>query len=282
MASTPFGEHLKRERELRGVSLDEIAAATRIKTSFLEALENGRWQELPGGAFNRGFIRATSRFLGLDEEGMIAEYAIETGAIPQNKAAVPSGAMPRDYRPAIIAACATLLLIVVGAWFGHREYARHKQKRAATALAVVANSPTPTTAEAANPPSATPSGSIAAAPSDNPNNPQPAAKDSSTAAPVPIATRPTSPEKLQLKVEASKRTDVKIVGDGKTLFKGHLRSDAPKLFEAREGFEVSAADVNRVQLELNGKNIPFTETNGHRGSISLGRKDLASSTDSRP
>ena len=39
MSSTPFGEHLKREREMRGVSLEEIAAATRINTRYLEALE---------------------------------------------------------------------------------------------------------------------------------------------------------------------------------------------------------------------------------------------------
>src|SRR5579871_523280 len=104
MPATIFGEHLKRERELRGVSLDEISAATRIKTTFLEALESGRWEELPGGAFNRGFIRATSQFLGLDEDGMIAEYALETGAVePTKTAPEPAGAMPRDYRPAIIA-----------------------------------------------------------------------------------------------------------------------------------------------------------------------------------
>jgi cytoskeleton protein RodZ len=282
MASTPFGEHLKRERELRGVSLDEIAAATRIKTSFLEALENGRWQELPGGAFNRGFIRTTARFLGLDEEGMIAEYAIETGAIPQHKTAAPSGAMPRDYRPAILAGCAILVLIVVGAWFGRREYALHQQRRAAAASAALADSSASASAEAASPPSAASSDTSAAAPADNANNPQPPAKDSSAAAPALLATQATSPEKLQLKVEASKRTEVKIVGDGKTLFKGHLHSDDPKLFEARDEFEVSVADVNRVQLKLNGKSIPFAETNGHRGSISLGRKDLTSLSDSRP
>ena len=113
MSSTPFGEHLKRERELRGVSLDEIAAATRIKTSFLEALENGRWDELPGGAFNRGFVRATAHFLGLDEDGMVAEYALETGGESQAKAPPqPSGAMPRDYRPALIAVSALLLLLI--------------------------------------------------------------------------------------------------------------------------------------------------------------------------
>ena len=61
MASTPFGEHLKREREMRGVTLEEISAATRISTRFLEALENEHWEELPGGVFNRGFIRSVAR-----------------------------------------------------------------------------------------------------------------------------------------------------------------------------------------------------------------------------
>ena len=125
MASTPFGEHLRRERELRGVTLDEVSAATRIKTTFLEAMENGRWEELPGGAFNRGFIRATSKFLGLDEDGMIAEYALETGTVEQNKPVVePPGALPRDYRPAVIAVFVILLALIAGGWLGHHLYAK--------------------------------------------------------------------------------------------------------------------------------------------------------------
>ena len=56
MSTTPFGERLRRERELRGVSLEEIEGATRIKIKYLEALETENWVGLPGGAFNRGFI----------------------------------------------------------------------------------------------------------------------------------------------------------------------------------------------------------------------------------
>jgi cytoskeleton protein RodZ len=78
MPSTPFGEHLKREREMRGVSLEEISAATRIAPRFLVALENEQWDLLPGGVFNRGFIRAVARFLGLDEDSLVSEYALET------------------------------------------------------------------------------------------------------------------------------------------------------------------------------------------------------------
>ena len=65
MSSTPFGEHLRVEREMRGVSLGgNFSAATRISTRFLEAIEKDQWEQLPGGVFNRGIHtvdRAISR-----------------------------------------------------------------------------------------------------------------------------------------------------------------------------------------------------------------------------
>jgi cytoskeleton protein RodZ len=274
MASTPFGEHLRRERELRGVSLDEVSAATRIKTSFLVALENGRWNELPGGAFNRGFIRATSRFLGLDEDGMVAEYALETGGAVQNKPAVESaGALPRDYRPAAIAISVLLLVVIVGAWFAHHEYRIYEQKQAAAALTAAATSAA--TVDQPNAPTADPDAATASVTSTNVNDPQPSKETTANAATTTANVRAV-PETLKLKVAATKRTEVKVVGDGKTLFKGHIRSDAPKTFVARNTFEVTAGEADLVQLELNGRNIPFAATTGHRGSISLNRNDLKS------
>src|ERR1700686_5390829 len=74
MSKSGFGERLKRERELRGVSRDEVCTTTRIGSRYLEALENEQWGMLPGGLFNRGFVRAVARFLGLDEDDLVAEY----------------------------------------------------------------------------------------------------------------------------------------------------------------------------------------------------------------
>src|SRR5271165_874791 len=79
MARGNFGERLKRERELREVSLKEITSATRIGPRFLEALENEDWEKLPGGVFNRGFVRSVTRYLGLDEESFLAEYDLAHG-----------------------------------------------------------------------------------------------------------------------------------------------------------------------------------------------------------
>ena len=70
MTKGSFGELLKRERELREVTLNEVTVATRIPPRFLEAFEREDWEKLPGGVFNRGFVRAIARYLGLDEENL--------------------------------------------------------------------------------------------------------------------------------------------------------------------------------------------------------------------
>ena len=109
---------------MRGVTIEEISVATRISTRFLEALENEHWDELPGGVFNRGFIRSVARFLGLDEDALVAEYALETKNRPSPQIIeldTPS-AMPRSWRPAIVAV-ALFILLIVGGWFAYAHFA---------------------------------------------------------------------------------------------------------------------------------------------------------------
>jgi cytoskeleton protein RodZ len=69
-----FGENLQREREMRGVSLEEISAATKISVRFLRAIEAEDFDALPGGVFTRSFVRTYARYLGLDEERIMAEF----------------------------------------------------------------------------------------------------------------------------------------------------------------------------------------------------------------
>ncbi|HWO34541.1 MAG TPA: helix-turn-helix domain-containing protein, partial [Candidatus Acidoferrum sp.] len=79
MVKRSFGEILKREREMREVTLNEVTVATRIAPRFLEAFEREEWEKLPGGAFNRGFVRAIARYLGLNEENLLSEYDLAYG-----------------------------------------------------------------------------------------------------------------------------------------------------------------------------------------------------------
>jgi cytoskeleton protein RodZ len=70
-----FGEQLRLAREARGISLREISDQTRIPTRFLEAIESGDLKRLPGGIFNRSFIKAYARYVGYDETEALEAYA---------------------------------------------------------------------------------------------------------------------------------------------------------------------------------------------------------------
>lgn len=69
-----FGEKLRKQREQRGLALDAISNSTKISTRMLRALEDEHFDQLPGGVFNKGFVRAYARQVGLDEEEAITDY----------------------------------------------------------------------------------------------------------------------------------------------------------------------------------------------------------------
>ena len=75
-----LGEELKRARELREISLREISDATKISVRILEAIENNNYKLLPGGVFNRNFLRAYAGFIGLDPEIIVRKYQQHVGA----------------------------------------------------------------------------------------------------------------------------------------------------------------------------------------------------------
>jgi cytoskeletal protein RodZ len=70
-----IGSYLRRERETRGIALEEIADTTRIPVHQLERLEEGRLTELPGEVFIRGYLRAYARAVGLKQDEVLARHA---------------------------------------------------------------------------------------------------------------------------------------------------------------------------------------------------------------
>lgn len=75
-----FGESLRKERELRGITLEEISQETKVHSRFLEAIEHDDLSVLPAKAFAKGFLRSYARLVGLDEDLVIAnfEYCYQT------------------------------------------------------------------------------------------------------------------------------------------------------------------------------------------------------------
>jgi cytoskeletal protein RodZ len=263
MSTAPFGDHLKREREMRGVSLEEISAATRISTRFLEALESDQWDQLPGGVFNRGFIRSVARFLGLDEDSLVAEYALETknrtdiGVVPD-----PPMEVRRNWGPAILAV-AVLATVLVGGWFIFSHYgaqiaARLHRKHAASSASVQA-APVPSDAGASSERAAAPE---MASP----------APDAANSAPAPAIAAAT----LQLKVEAGKPTDLKVISDGRTVYDGHVDAGNVMRFDGQDSLEITSSDSSALLLDLNGQTVPLLGLPGQSATVTLTHKDLKS------
>ena len=71
-----LGADLKRERELRGVTLEEIARETKIRASLLGYIEDDRFDQLPAGVFRQSFVRSYARYLGIDEDKPVREYLL--------------------------------------------------------------------------------------------------------------------------------------------------------------------------------------------------------------
>ena len=286
MKSHLFGEHLKREREMRNVSLEEVSAATRISVRFLEALEDEQWELLPGGVFNRGFIRSVARFLGLDEEGLIAEYAMETRERPEIAVWTKEPIHPRTNWSWIIGSVVVSLVLIAGAWLAYVRYAPaltawheahpivktvlnrfHRRKAAdASALSGMAAG---VTSQA--------SGHVLAERTPNTGSPTGKAQGYEKAASLTAsaASSQTARETpLELKVEAGETSDVTVIADGKSVFSGRLEALRSLSFSAQKSFTVTSSKSSAVLLELNGHTVPPLGPPGEPGKITLTHENL--------
>ena len=70
----PIGESLREARARRGIELSDVERATKIRVKYLRAMEEERWELLPGAAYARGFLRTYGSFLGLDGKALVEEY----------------------------------------------------------------------------------------------------------------------------------------------------------------------------------------------------------------
>src|SRR5580765_2624578 len=108
-----FGATCRKARESKRISLDRIAADTRISTRFLSAIENEEFNLLPGGIFNRGFVRAYAEKVGLDPNQAVADYE-RLADVHQSPEALTAAATPpvkKDHRLYPVAVVALILVI---------------------------------------------------------------------------------------------------------------------------------------------------------------------------
>jgi cytoskeletal protein RodZ len=95
-----FGDKFRKERERQSIKLEDVSNATKIGSRMLRAIEEEHFDQLPGGVFNKGFIRAYAKHLGLDEEDAVSSYLatlnkLNGHQLAPEKLAAPPGATER-------------------------------------------------------------------------------------------------------------------------------------------------------------------------------------------
>lgn len=74
-----LGAHLRQKREESGLSIQELAEKTRIRSYYLESIEKGEYHRLPCLPYSRGFVRAYASYVGVDEDAAATHFVIEAG-----------------------------------------------------------------------------------------------------------------------------------------------------------------------------------------------------------
>jgi cytoskeletal protein RodZ len=96
--SLTLGQKLRQAREERGISIGEVSEQTRISPHYIESIENDDYKTLPGGIFNKGFVKSYARYVGYDEQEALSDYSKLISA--QNEGTSPDE--PRTYRPEVL------------------------------------------------------------------------------------------------------------------------------------------------------------------------------------
>ncbi len=231
-----FGASFKKGREARGLSLAQIADETRISTRFLGAIESENFHLLPGGIFNRGFIRAYAERVGLDPETALREYEqlmnvqeSEQQFVSTN-APAPARKGERKFYPVAIG---VLALAVIIFYIVTRETGKP-----VPAAVPVAEQPAVAVTEQVD---STPLTSSVSAPLTS----------SVSAAPEPVPP-PAQASAITLDIEATDKTWIKVKADGTTVSPGEvLERGMTRHFNADNSLNLIVGNAGGLNLKLN-------------------------------
>jgi len=251
-----FGAGFKKARESQNVSIDKIAEETRISKRFLMAIENEHFDVLPGGIFNRGFIRTYAERLGLDPEAAIRSYekisqsvAIEPGRLETDTVRDKTTKIPVYYF-----AIAALLIsgILLYVWTHRTE-----------------------------PPLVTTS-----APSSEP----PAANTEETPAPEAVAITDRSPaseaaapvEPVVIELEVREASWFRLSSDGALIVVGEvLPAGTSRRYTANNSMDVGIGNAAGVEFRVNGQPVSSLGRSGEVRTLAITAKTSAASLASK-
>jgi cytoskeleton protein RodZ len=253
--SSGFGGTLREARERRGVSLRQIANATKISVAALEALERNDFSRLPGGIFSRGFVRSYAIEVGLDPEKTIQEFIAQfpndsvTAGHPTSEPVEDNEALESDRRMAGTFLWLVAISVPIAGTLLYFATAGRRVAREAPPPVTVAAPATETKSEAAPPPPSPPAAEPASAVTRVPAAVPPPVVQA--AAPPPPAAETTG-EHLTVSLTARRPCWVSATVDGQKAIERLLQTGEQKTIDVRREMVLTAGDASAIALTFNG------------------------------
>ncbi len=255
--SQTLGEKLREAREARDISIGEVAEQTRISPHYVESIERDDYKPLPGGIFNKGFVKSIAKYVGVDEQEALADYARQAAAAEMAQSSEQVLYRPevltddhsgRSMVPTVITAILILAIMTAAVLLGLR-YLNSKEETVHTAPQTPANS---------------------AANSNTQEAPQTAGVSQPAMGAVKMEFKTTTqPVRVETVVDGEKRDDV--VAAGSTV-----------QFDPKESitFNYNRWNSAVVQLSINGKPItlpsePIGNPKGQRIEFTINKDNLS-------
>lgn len=261
-----LGATFRKARETAGLPLEKIATETKISARFLLAIESESFNLLPGGIFNRGFIRSYAEYLGLDSEQAVADYermftkAQEPLEVLVDAERESSRKSDRNLYP--VAAAILFVSIIAYYLVTRKPSTSTEQAPQSTAEKQATQTPTEVSAPAA----------LDALPKlqTGVTLAQPTSTAPTTSTPSPTTAQPTSPTQeisrppatpataastLALDINANSQTWIRVTSDGTVAFADILQPGTERRFSAERSLNVTIGNAAGVTLKINGREL---------------------------
>ena len=290
-----LGAQLKLAREKRGATLEDVSTTTKIGTRMLRAIEEDQYEQLPGGIFNKGFVRAFAKAVGIDEEKAVADYLAATeppepvadqdSEMLNRVAELRAEAEPRETGLSW-GLLAVLLLIAAVGFAGWGYYTRESRKSESPAPQTIVQPPASSVSSVANTPapqSAASATNKEASSSETSQPKLPSAETTTKPAVTPAQPQTTAPAAAEpvnaegyFSVHIKVRGDswLSVTSDGKTVLQGLIPGPAFKAVRARNQIVVKAGNVGALDFEFNGERLPSQGNNGEVKTLTFGADGL--------
>ena len=288
-----MGEIFRKEREARGVSLEEIAADSKISIRFLRAIEKERFDVLPGGIFNRSFVRQYARYLGIEEENEVRKYLQNMDRKTENTV-LPQPILGEVYEAPDRSRSFQLFLVLVclGLLLGGIAYGLYRFRDSLFSWLTWRRAPV--SVSLTQPPVSLPSPDNASLAADQTTGSSPARPDQATEPPpaesaavvaIPESSSASPPAEaavpgplgdgVQLRIDSRAPVWLSITADGALQWQGNLPPNQSRLVQAADSVQLTVGDAAAVALTVNGTPMPSLGRSGEVRTITITAKGVS-------